>query len=145
MSRMTTSCASLSWAMPAMRRACSSGARERMLAAVEAEHLDQLGHCRRNEPLDRLAARNAVADLTRRDRQRLDLEEQHSLRLLQPLEHAVESLARIPGPRRNSEPRVFEHALRILPREEVAELVGADQEQRIAPSPGAQHVHRARV
>src|ERR687886_892480 len=112
MSRMTTSCASLSWAMPAIRRACSSGVRAGMLAAVEAESLDELLDRGRNEALDRLASRDAVADLARRDRKRFDLEEQHAFRPAQPFEHAVESLARISRARSNSESRPFQYLVR---------------------------------
>src|SRR6266702_3168372 len=145
MSRMTTTCASLSWAMPAMRRACSSDVRGGMLAAVEAEFLDQVGDRRRHQAVDRFAARNAAADVTRSDRQRLDLEEQDALGTLQPLEDGVEPLARITGPRRNGEPRMLEHCVRLLPIKEVAELVRADQQQRVVPPVGAQHVDRAAV
>src|SRR5712691_6479861 len=112
MSRMTTSRASLSWAMPAMRRACSSGARARMLAVVEAKACDQLRHRPRDKPVDRLAARDAVPDLTRRDRPGVDLEEQHALRPLQLGEHVVEPHARISRPRRNGEPRALQHFFR---------------------------------
>src|SRR5437660_550562 len=103
MSRMTTSRASLSWAMPAMRRACSSGVRAGMLATVEAELCDQHGNRRRDEVVDRLAASNALADVARRDVERLDLEEQHALGLRQLVEHRVETLARVPRTRRYRE------------------------------------------
>src|SRR6266508_4053764 len=45
----------------------------------------------------------------------------------------------------HADPGTSRDALRILPREEVAELVRADQEQRIAPAPGLEHVDRALV
>src|SRR6185312_9974241 len=38
-----------------------------------------------------------------------------------------------------------EHPFRVLPGEEVHELVGADQEQRLAPVARPEHVHRALV
>src|SRR2546428_3892341 len=123
MSRMTTSCASLSWAMPAMRRACSSGVRAGMLAAVEAEFVDQLADRGRNEPVDRLSARDPVADLTGRNRQRLDLEEQHTLGPLQRGENVVETPARITRARRNCEPRQVPDLGRAPPGEESGALV----------------------
>src|SRR5919201_4706943 len=145
MSRMTTSCANLSWAMPAMQRACSSGVRAGMLAAVEAVSLDQLRNGRGHEALDRPAARNAVTDVARSDRKRLDLEEQDVLRTLELGKDFVEALARIARPRRNREPRAFEDRVRLLPVEEVRELVGADQNERIVPPARAQHVDRALI
>src|SRR6266581_3803799 len=114
MSRMTTSCASLSWAMPAMRRACSSGVRAGMLAAVEAKSLDQFSDRRGNETFDRLAARDTVADASRRDRQGLDLEEQDALWPLEVGEHLVELIARIAGPCSNCKSRVLEDRVRLL-------------------------------
>src|SRR5919201_94948 len=145
MSRMTTSCANLSWAMPAMRRACSSGVRAGMLAAVEAVSLDQLGDGRRDESLDRLTARDAVTDVARSDRKRLDLEEQDVLRTLELGKDLVEALARIAGPRRNREPRALEDRIRLLPIVEVGELVCTDQDERIVPPARAQHVDRALI
>src|SRR4051795_11344388 len=61
MSRMRTSCASLSWARPAMRRACSIGVRvfssplgcPLSVAAVEVETLDRGGHRGWHQGLDR--------------------------------------------------------------------------------------------
>src|SRR5437764_10749163 len=140
MSRMTTSRANLSWAMPAMRCACSSGVRAEMLATVETALLDQLRNLRRNELADRLSAGGALPDLSRRDRQGLELEEQHALRTLQLRPHLVQALARIAGTCRNTESCSLEHSLGILPGEEVTELVGADEKQRIAPSLCHKHV-----
>src|SRR5438132_14042927 len=107
MSRMTTSCASFSWARPAIRLACSSGvsvssvpscSTKESLAwvSVETQRLDQVGDGRRNEPVDRLAACHAVANLARRDRNRLDLEQLDALGLREPAKDFVERLARIP-------------------------------------------------
>ena len=50
----------------------------------------------------------------------------------------------IPGTRRDPQPRQLEHLLRLFPRGEPDELVGADQEQGIVQSAGAQHVYRER-
>src|SRR5581483_5288507 len=105
MSRMTTSRASLSWARPAMRRACSSDvSRFRLLdgtnpslaiASVEPTTRD-LGRDRRgNEPVDRLATRDASPDLARGHVERLDLEELDAVCAIQTREHAVQPLARI--------------------------------------------------
>src|SRR5919197_1451077 len=127
MSRITTSCASLSWAMPAMRRACSSGVSgssvpfcsARSVASVQPLLRDQLCHCGRHETADILPARDALADVARRDRERLDLEEEHALGPRQLFEDVVEPLAWIAGASRNTEARAVEHALGVLPGEEV--------------------------
>src|ERR671937_889838 len=89
MSRMTTSFASLLWARPAMRRACSRGGRAGWV---------------------------------------------------EPLQHAVEPLARIARAGGDRDRRELEHAVRVLPVEEVAELVGADQEHRVVEPAVAEHV-----
>src|SRR5438270_1674409 len=106
MSRMRTSCASLVWARPAMRRACSSGVRAgsgpffaASLAAVEAELGDRFGHRGRDEIVDGLAPRHEVAHVARGDRQRLDLEEADAVRSSEALEHTVEALSWISRPR----------------------------------------------
>ena len=51
-----------------------------LAVSVEPKGLDQLGHGRWYEPVDRLAAADAVTDLARRDRHRLDLEQLDALR-----------------------------------------------------------------
>ena len=93
-----------------MRRACSSDVSvasnpfrtakcsHHLQLSIEPERLDQLRHGRRHEALDRLAARHALADVARGDRHRLDLEELHALRCRQPIEHGLQTLARIPRP-----------------------------------------------
>src|SRR5919198_1607138 len=153
MSRITTSCASLSWAITAIRRACSSGVREssspfgcgRSVAAVEAALSDQLGDPRRNQTVDRLTARDALTDVARRDGPRLDLEEQHAFGMGEPVERRVEAIARVSRTRCDAQTRELEDALRILPGREVTELVGADQEQRVAPTSRTQRVDRSRL
>src|SRR5437588_5576962 len=147
MSRMRTSCASLLWARPAMRRACSRGVRAgsgpffaASLAAVEAELGDRFGHRGRDEIVDGLAPRHAVAHVPRRDRQRLDLEEPDTVGSSEALEHTVESLSRISRARRDAEPGELEDAVWILPLEEVAELVGSDQESGVLPLAFAKRV-----
>src|SRR3954463_14331312 len=82
MSRMRTSCASLSWARPAMRRACSIGVRvfssplgcRLSVATVEAETLDRGGHRRWHQVVDRLSASHARATLGGGARRRPELE-----------------------------------------------------------------------
>src|SRR2546421_9017680 len=97
MARMRTACASLLWARPAMRRACSSGVRAgsgpffaASLAAVEAELGDRLRHRGRDEIVDGLAPRHAVAHVARRDRQRLHLQKTDAGGASEALEHTGE-------------------------------------------------------
>ena len=56
--------------------------------------MDQRRHVRRHEPVDRLAASDAVADLPRRHGHGLDVEELDPLRAGEPAENLVEPLAR---------------------------------------------------
>ena len=63
----------------------------------------------------------------------------------QRAQYSVEPLAWEAGPGRNREPRQLEHGSRLLPREEVGELVGADHEQRVVEALCAQQVDRARI
>src|SRR5919109_772913 len=133
MSRMRTSVASLLWARRAMWRVCWRGVRAgsglfspASLAPVQAELRDPGGHRLWDEAVDRLATGDALADVAGGDRHRLELEEPDAIGPLEPLEHAVEPLARVAGPRRDGDARELEHAVRVLPVEEVAELVGAE-------------------
>src|SRR5207249_1613433 len=80
-----------------------------------------------------------------RDRQRVDLEEEQTLGLRQLLQDRVQARTWIPGARRDRKSGLRQHALWILPCREVAELVGADQEQRILPAARTQRVHGAFV
>src|SRR5947209_15046711 len=152
MSRMRTSFASLLWARPAMRRACSSGVRAgsgpffaASLAAVEAELRDLGGHRGRHQVVDRLTPHHPVAHLAGRDREGLDLEEADALRMVEPLEHAVEPLARVARAGGHRDRREVEDAVRVLPVEEVAELVGAEQENHVDEATVAQHEYAALV
>src|SRR5262249_12720767 len=151
MSRMTTSRASFSWARPAMRRACSSvvslfglplgsaaSLAGRPGGSVEASALDRRGDRRRGGPVDRLAARDALPDLARRDRHGPDLEEEHALWTRQLREHGIEALPRVAGPSCNPQAGEVEHAVGVLPAEEVGELVGADEEDRLGEVARAQ-------
>src|SRR5713101_7539958 len=155
MSRITTSWASLSCARLAMRRACSRDVSvasapfrydsQSLAVPIEPESRDQLGDGRRHEPVDRFSTADAVPDLLRRDRHRLDLEELDAVRARKSLQDRVQTLRRKPRSGRNTDPRECEHALGILPREEVRELIGPDEKQRFEPPPRAEHVHRALV
>src|SRR5205085_1104884 len=115
------------------------------LAAVEAEPLDLAGHGGRHQVVDRLASRDALAHLAGGDRNGLELEEADAVGAVEPLEHAIEPLARVTGPRRHRDRRELEYTVRILPVEEVAELVGADQEDRVVEAAVAEHVDGALV
>src|SRR6266536_3190170 len=158
MSRITTSCASFSWARPAMRRACSidvsvssdplgcgRSVATSLGVAIEAERLDHLGDGRGNGSVDRLGTRNALADVARRDRQRLDLEELDTIGPRELGENRVEAVTRIPRPGGDCELGPSNHAFRVLPCEEVAELVRTDEEDRVVPAPRLQHVDRPLV
>src|SRR3954471_19623138 len=84
---MRTSCASLSWARPAIRRACSSGVRVSSsplgiaisVAAVEAMPADRGLDRRWDEPLDRLPVGDPLAHLAGGDRRRGELEGQDAV------------------------------------------------------------------
>ena len=119
MSRMVTSVASLSWARPAMRCACSSGvsgspapgrrtsrvARGSTTVAVEPKLLDQTGDGRRDQAVDRLAAGDAGAQVAGRDRDRLELEERDAVGAGEPGAHLVEPVVRDARPGRDGEAR----------------------------------------
>ena len=76
----------------------------------------------------------------RRDRKRGEVEERDAGRIGELGEDVLEPGARITGPRRDTEARLGDHALGVLPAQKVAELVGADQEQGIVPVARAQGV-----
>ena len=107
--------------------------------------MDQRRHVRRHEPVDRLSAGDAVADLPRRDGHGLDVEELHPLRTGEPAENLVEPPARIAGTRGDTDAGALDHPFRILPREELCELVCADEEERIVPASFHQQVDGALV
>src|SRR5438270_3660560 len=62
--------------------------------------------------------------------------------MLELRKHGLETLAWKARPRRDREPRQLEDLVRLLPREEVGELVGADHEDRIVELLRAQEVDR---
>src|SRR5690348_16290975 len=129
MSRITTSWASLSWAIAAIRRACSSGVSRsssplgcgRSVSTVEAVLANLLRYACRDEVVDRLAVREPLAHVARRDGERVELEEQDAPGVGEPVDHGVEALARIAGSRCDAEACELEDALRVLPREEIGE------------------------
>jgi hypothetical protein len=76
---------------------------------------------------------------------RLDREEVDPLGTFEVLEHRAKTLVGETRPRSHAEPGEFEHRVRFLPGQEVAELVRADQEERIGPVAVPQQVDRPRV
>src|SRR5438270_11421805 len=101
------------------------------MGAVQAAFPDQVAHGLRDESSERSSARSERANLPRGGGIRLDVEEDDSLGLVELLEYRIESLSRIPRPRRHRKPGALEHGIGLLPREEVAELVRAHDEERI--------------
>src|SRR3954470_12696251 len=139
MSRMRTSSASFSWARAAMRCACSSESKLRL--SVEMVLADEGRDGRRDEIVRRLPG----PDRRRRRPVRLDFEEMDAFGAPQAFEHRVEPLPREARPCPDGELRELEDLLRLPPRQEVAELVGAQHEQRIVEPLAAQQLDRARV
>src|SRR4051794_10390700 len=139
MSRMRTSSASFSWARAAMRRACSSESKLRL--SVEMVLADEGCDGRGDEAVRRLAR----PDRRRRCPVRLDFEEMDALGPAQAFEDGVEPLARETGPGADGELGQVEDRVRLLPRREVAELVGAEHEQRLVELLRAEQLDRARV
>src|SRR5258708_5903623 len=125
-----------------MRRACSSDvSRFRLLGtagtaaslaapggrSIEPEPLDLAGDRGWDETVDRPVTRDAGPDVARGDVDRLDLEEADAVGASELGKHVLEALPRVARARRDTEPRQLEHAVGILPAEEVRELVGADE------------------
>src|SRR3989442_6673994 len=156
MSRMTTSCASFSWARLVMRRACSRdvsvasdpfglGRSVARAVPVEPKGLDQLRDGWRQQPVDRLAAGDVIGNVTGRDRHRLDLEELDPLGTGESLQYRLEPFARIAGTGGDPESGELEHGIGLLPRQELGERVRADDEDRVAPAAGLEHLDRSFV
>src|SRR2546425_11202579 len=129
MSRMTTSCASFSWARPAMRRACSRdvsvasdpfglGRSVARAVPVEPKGLDQLRDGWRHQAVDRLAAGDVIANVTGRDRHGLDLEELDPLGTGESLQYRLEPVARVAGAGGDPEAGQVEHRIGPLPPQE---------------------------
>src|SRR5205807_5355505 len=157
MSRITTSSASFSRARAAMRRACSREVRVCSCPwiacsqcipdsrTVKPARLDELCDARRNEPVERISRGGTGPDVSRRGRIRLDLEEQDALGPGERLDDGVELGPGEAGPGGDRDPRPLEHLLRLAPVEELAELVGAHDEDRVVELLGAEELDRAGV
>src|SRR6476646_5781673 len=117
---MRTSCASLSWARPAIRRACSSGVRVSSsplrvvvsVAAVEAVLRDRACDGGRNAPVQRLAARDPLAHLGGRDGRRSQLEREDAVAV------SVKDGWRASRARANGDADVAQNLIRLLPGRE---------------------------
>ncbi len=72
-----------------------------------------------------------------------DREQLHPVRPRQPLQHLLDPGAVGSRAGGDAYARELEDALRLLPREEVRELVGADQEERVVEGERRQRVDRA--
>src|SRR5262245_36879796 len=147
MSRMRTSCASFSWARPAIRRACSSGVRvfssplgiRTSVAAVEAELADRVFDGRRDELLDRLASWYSCPNLGRRHVGRVEVEGKH------PIGVALEVRRRVPRACPDAEAHPAQDLVRLLPTREGRALVGADDEDRVAEASTCDSINRERM
>src|SRR5436305_909177 len=131
MSRMTTSSASFPWARAPMRRARSSDVKRPKCspesARIEVAFPDQGPDGRRDELVDGAAG----PDSRGRDGTRVDVEEADALGPGKAREHRLEPLPREARPRPDAELGELENRVRLGPGEEVAELVRADDEQRV--------------
>src|SRR5690348_1390241 len=148
MSRITTSSASFSSARAAIRRACWSEVRVcscpwiacfqciseswTVKAALRNQRRDRVRH----EAVERLARGDSGSHGRRGRRIRLDLEEQDALRATELREHRVELFAWKAGPSCDCDAGSFEHCVRLAPLEEAAELVRADNEDRVVEALG---------
>ena len=88
--------------------------------------------------------RHPVADLGRRDRERLEREELDAVRPGKRREHLVEHTLRIAGPGGDPEACQLEHSLRRFPGEEGREFVGADEEDGVVERERLERVDRPR-
>src|SRR3954447_22218435 len=146
MSRMRTSCASFSWARPAIRRACSIGVRGSsnpfLLAtrvAIEAAPLDFPEDGFRNQSGDRLALRDSFAHVAGGDVGRLELEAENAVAV------AREVWRWVARPRADRETDPAQDLSRLLPAWKVTALVGADDEDRVTEAGPADRVDGERV
>ena len=143
---MRTSCASLSWARPAIRRACSIGVRGSsspfLLAtsvAVEAALLDFPEDGFRNQSADRLALRDSFTQVTGGDGGRVELEAENAVAV------ALEVGRWVARPRADREADPAQDLVRLIPVREVTALVGSDDEDRVAETAAADRVGGERV
>src|SRR3954453_5958538 len=128
MSRMRTSSASFSWARGTIRRARSSHVKRPQCSPesglIEAARLDQGGHGRWDEVVEGVAA----PDPGRGDRMWVDLEEVDAFGPGKLLEHGFQPFPREARPGADAERGELEDCVRLRPLEEVAELVGPEDE-----------------
>lgn len=101
--------------------------------------LDRLGDGRRDEAVDRLAARDPLAHLARRDRRRRELERQHALAVAGQVSWG-EARTRSDG-----EAHVTQDLVGLLPRREGGPLVGAHDEDRVSEAAITHRVDREGV
>ena len=103
------------------------------------------GYPVRDHARERVARGSPRPELGRRDVDGLDLEQLDALGPRQRSEHIVEPLLGNARPGADAQAGELEHALRLLPGEEMRELVGADHEHRIGQVERFQRVDRSRV
>ena len=147
MSRITTSSASLSWAMPAIRRACSSESNcpsaypERR--GVQPASFDLRPDGFGDEVVDRRARRNQPSNVARRDRNRLDVEELDPVRPAKLGQNwsSFSADSRAAWRRRGGRARGSRPA---RARSGTSRTVGADEEDRVLAEAG-HGVDRVRV
>src|SRR3954466_6474659 len=138
MSRMRTSCASFSWARPAIRRACSIGVRGSAKpfplstsVYIEAAPLDFPEDSFRNQSGDRLARRDSFAHVAGGDVGRLELEAENAVA------GAPEVWRWVARPWAPRETDPAQDLAGLLPAWKVPALVGADDEDRVAEGAAA--------
>src|SRR3954453_24120269 len=143
---MRTSCASFSWARPAIRRACSIGVRGSSnpfllvtSVAVEAAPLDFPEDSLRNQSGDRLALRDSFAHVAGGDVGRVELEAENSVAV------AREVWRWVARPCADRETDPAQDLARLLPAWKVTALVGADDEDRVADVAAADRVDGERA
>src|SRR5581483_12194585 len=76
---------------------------------------------------------------------RLDVEEDDPVAVVEPAEHGIQEAVVEARTRRHAEPCQLQYLLRVLPGEEVDELVRADEEDGIVEALAAEQVDRARI
>ena len=129
-----------------MRRACSSGVSAVSIPVRLRTKCSRLasgrGRGSRSDPPPQGGTSPSIGS-PRATRSRISLDEigtgsisneLDALGARQLPQHGLEHLAAVARTRRHAEPRALEHPFRVLPRQELRELVGADEEDRIAPA-----------
>ena len=106
------------------------------------EHLGDRG---RDDVVERLARGGESPHVARRGRVGLDPEEEHPVRVTEPLEHVVEGELRKAGTSGDREPRECQYLFWLLPGEEAGELVGTDDEDRVGKRLPPEQVDGTRI